>query len=139
MVRRGPVVVAAVVAVALPASPTDAKDCEDSKACLERVARKQCSKRRPVPCIRRAALHHGVPTRLQLAIARCESRLRWWAWNPSGASSIMQIMPSTFASTPYADKPIMSVKWNPLAGAWLLKTQGTAPWNASRGCWATGS
>lgn len=88
-----------------------------------------------MPCIRRAALHWDVPTGLQLAIARCESRLLWWAQNASGASSLMQILPSTWETTPYADKPIMSVKWNPLGGAFLLRTQGTAPWAASRGCW----
>lgn len=125
----------ATAAVVLPAPAQADDDCQTER-CIERVARKACSRSHPVPCIRRAALHWDVPTSLQLAIARCESRLRWWAWNPSGATGIMQLLPSTHASTPYADKPISSVKWNPLAGAFLLRTQGTAPWNASRGCWS---
>lgn len=125
----------AAVAVALPVQSAQADDDCSSARCIERVARKQCAKDRPVPCVRRAALHWGVPTALQLAIARCESRLRWWAFNPSGATGLMQILPSTAAGTPYADKPLSSVKWNPMTGAYLLRTQGTAPWNASRGCW----
>lgn len=132
---RRRVLAAAAVAVALPASSAQAGDACATSKCVERVARKACSKARPVPCIRRAALHWDVPTGLQLAIARCESRLKWWAWNPSGASGLMQLMPGTHDATPYGAKPIMSVKWNALAGAYLLRTQGTAPWNASRGCW----
>lgn len=130
------VLAAAAVAVALPVPSAQADDGCQSTKCTERVARKACSRSRPVPCVRRAAIHWGVPTGLQLAIARCESRLRWWAFNPSGATGIMQVLPSTAATSPYADKPLTSVKWNPMIGGWLLRTQGTAPWAASRGCWS---
>lgn len=89
---RRRVLAAAAVAVALPVPSAQADDDCATSRCVERVARKACSKARPVPCIRRAALHWDVPTGLQLAIARCESRLRWWAWNPSGAAGLMQLM-----------------------------------------------
>lgn len=108
-----------------------------TKACPERVAMKQCSQKRVVPCIRRAAIRHRVAFRLQLAIARCESGLDPTQTNHggSGASGLMQFMPSTFAATPYAFRWIFSAKWNALAGAWLMRRQGTAPWLASRSCW----
>lgn len=109
-----------------------------SAACNERVAMHQCSQARAVPCIRRAAMHWRVSFYLQLAIARCESGLRAWAMNGggSGSSGLMQFMPSTFASTPYGTHPILSAKWNALAGAWTLRHYGTSPWVASAACWA---
>lgn len=115
----------------------DARRGCNSKRCVERVAMKQCAQARPVPCIRRAALHHRVSFHLQLAIARCESGLQPQRLNDggSGSSGLMQFMPSTFASTPYRWRWILSAKWNALAGAWLLRRQGTGPWVASRPCW----
>jgi soluble lytic murein transglycosylase-like protein len=96
-----------------------------------------CSDARPVPCILRAALHHHVSFRLQLAIARCESGLKAGAMNAggSGSSGLMQFMPGTFAATIYRWRSIMSAKWNALAGAWALRHWGTGPWTASRSCW----
>jgi soluble lytic murein transglycosylase-like protein len=98
----------------------------------------QCSQHRVVPCIRRAALHWRVPFRLQLAIARCESRLRALVPNQGGSGSLglMQFMPFTFRTTPYGRRWILSAKWNALAGAYLLARVGTGPWAASRSCWA---
>lgn len=74
---------------------------------------------------------------MQLAIARCESRLLPWKLNDggSGSSGLMQFMPGTFAASPYGGHSILSAKWNALAGAWTLRHSGTAPWNASRACW----
>lgn len=99
---------------------------------------RQCAQARPVPCIRRAATHWRVSFYLQLAIARCESGLRATVLNGggSGSSGLMQFMPSTFAGTPYGGRPILSAKWNALAGAWLLRRAGTGPWAASRHCWS---
>lgn len=129
------------VATAALALPTQApahrgKHCH-TKACPERVAMKKCSQSRPVPCIRRAAIRHRVSFRLQLSIARCESRLHPEVRNfgGSGASGLMQFMPSTFAATPYRFRWILSAKWNALAGAWMLRRAGTGPWAASRHCW----
>lgn len=96
-----------------------------------------CAQARPVPCIRRAALHWKVSFRLQLSIARCESGLRATVPNQGGSGSLglMQFMPGTFATTPYRWHWILSAKWNALAGAWLMRHGGTGPWFASRGCW----
>ncbi len=131
------VVMLAVAVLTGWAATADAHDGCHSRACHERVAMKQCSQSRVVPCIRRAALRHRVSVHLQLAIARCESRLRPWVLNTngSGAAGLMQFMPGTFAATPYGARPILSAKWNALAGAWLLRRAGTGPWTASRGCW----
>jgi soluble lytic murein transglycosylase-like protein len=108
-----------------------------SRECVERVARKQCSQTRPVPCLRRAAIRWRVSFRLQLAIARCESGLIPTRTNDrgSGSSGLMQFMPSTWATTPYRFRWIFSARWNALAGAWLMRRAGTAPWTASSACW----
>lgn len=127
-----------VLGALLLVSSADAHRGCHSDACVERVARKQCSQSQPVPCIRRAALHWRVSFYLQLAIARCESGLRPWALNGggSGSSGLMQFMPSTFATSPYRWHAILSAKWNALAGAWLLARAGTGPWVSSSGCWS---
>lgn len=124
---------AAALAVA-PAAAKAPERCETQK-CSERVARKQCARSRPVPCFRRAALLHDVPTRLLLAIGRCESHLQWWAHNPSGAAGPLQFLPGTWRSTPYRRHSPFSMKWAPIAGAWLIQHDGTHHWNPSRGCW----
>lgn len=111
----------AAVAVALPAQPAQADDDCSSAKCVERVARKQCAKDRPVPCIRRAALHWGVPTGLLVRKARCESRLEWWASNGAhvGLFQFRVAFPSTWATTPYAADSPWSPKWSSLAAAWM--------------------
>lgn len=126
---------AVLVAAAVPAAAHTG--CHD-RACVERVAMHQCSQQRPVPCIRRAAMHWRVSFWLQLAIARCESGLRATVLNGggSGSSGLMQFMPATFASSPYGHYWILSAKWNALAGAWLMARAGTGPWVASQQCWA---
>ena len=127
----------ATFAALLPAADLQPPAPCRTVACRERVAMHDCSQTRPVACIRRAALHRRVSFDLQLAIARCESRLRPWVLNTagSGAAGLMQLMPSTFATTPYRWRPILSAKWNALAGAWMLRRVGTGPWASSRGCW----
>jgi hypothetical protein len=132
------IVVLLVILTGIIASTADAhpgRHCH-TRACPERVAMHQCSQSRPVPCIRRAALRHRVSFHLQLTIARCESGLDPTETNNggSGASGLMQFMPSTFATTPYALRPLFSAKWNALAGAWLLRRAGTGPGLASRHC-----
>jgi soluble lytic murein transglycosylase-like protein len=125
-----------IVAALVAAHHAPAQRCHSTR-CDERVAMHQCAQSRPVPCIRRAALHHHVSFRLQLAIARCESRLQPAVLNHggSGSSGLMQFMPATFGTTPYAGRWILSAKWNALAGAWALRHWGTGPWAASRHCW----
>jgi soluble lytic murein transglycosylase-like protein len=41
------------------------------------------------------------------------------ARNPSGASGLMQFMPSTWQTTPYRRRSIWSAKYNALAGGWM--------------------
>lgn len=83
-------------------------------------------------------MHYRISFRLQLAIARCESGLRAWISNRGGSGSggLMQFMPGTWASTPYARYSRFVAKWSALAGARLMRLVGTGPWSASRDCWA---
>jgi hypothetical protein len=120
---------------AVPTTPALAHDGCHSDTCRERVARKQCSQRRPVKCVLRAAYTHRVSLITLKVIGYCESRLDPLAHNASGSSGLFQILPSTFATTPYANRWLFSAKWNSLAGAYLLRHQGTTPWNASKECW----
>jgi hypothetical protein len=53
--------------------------------------------------------------------AKCESGLNRYARNPaSAASGLLQFLPSTFASTPYAGFDIFSPYANALAGGWMI-------------------
>lgn len=114
-----------------------------------------CSQARPVPCIRRAAMHWHVAFRLQLSIARCEAGPRLNPLAVYGAASnrtafsmrslrarnlsagLMMFKPGTFAAGPYAAHWLLSAKWNALAGAELLHRAGVGPWASSRACWAS--
>lgn len=115
---RRRVIAVATVAVALPTPSAQADGCETTR-CVERVARKQCSQERPVPCIRRAAIHWEVSTALLVRKARCESRLNPFALNPSGAAGLFQFLPSTFATTPYARRSLWRAKWSALAAGYM--------------------
>ena len=116
----------AVTAVALstllllgqPAPATAKRGCQ-TRACHERVAAKQCSQTRVIPCIRRAAIRYRVSYSTLLRKARCESGLNPYARNPSGSSGLFQFLPSTWATTPYARRSIWSAKWNSLAAGWM--------------------
>lgn len=119
---------ATLAALTIPA-PAAAKSGCNSRACLERVARKACSQSRPVPCIRRAALHWRVSFPMLLRKARCESGLNPYAFNGAPfnrapvvtvkSSGLLQFLPSTWATTPYARRSIWSARWNSLAAAWM--------------------
>lgn len=74
-------------------------------------------------------MHYRVDTRMLVRKARCESRLNPLAFNPSGASGLMQFLPSTFATTPYAHRSIWSAKWNSLAGAWMHRMGRGNEWS----------
>lgn len=52
--------------------------------------------------------------------ARCESGLSPTAHNPSGASGLLQFLPSTWATTPFARFSIWSPYANAFAGAWMI-------------------
>jgi hypothetical protein len=51
--------------------------------------------------------------------ARCESKLWRYAHNPSGASGVMQFLPSTWDSTPFARFSVYDPYANALAGGWM--------------------
>lgn len=130
MLIRRAVAGAAVAVAALPAGAAADAGC-DSTRCVERVARKACSQARPVPCIRRAALHWDVPTVLLVRKARCESRLNPFAWNPSGAAGLFQFLPSTFATTPYARRSMWRAKWSALAAGYMHHVGRGSEWSCT--------
>lgn len=109
---------AAVVLTVLAAATTPAMAGCQTRACEERVGAKQCSQKRVVPCIRRAALRWRVDFRMLLRKARCESGL-----NPHASNGVhiglFQFNPGTFASTPYAGRDPWRAKWNALAAGWM--------------------
>ena len=53
-------------------------------------------------------------------LAQCESRLDPNAHNQSGATGLLQFIPSTFRSTPYGRFSIYSPYASALAGGWML-------------------
>lgn len=118
--------VAAIFAPAAPAST----GC-NSRACRERVARKQCSQKRPVPCVRRAAIHWRVSFPMLLRKARCESRLRPLATNGAhaGLFQFRVAAPSTWATTPYARRSPWRAKWNALAAGWAHHVGRGGEWS----------
>lgn len=112
--------IAATVAGVIPAKAHGAEHCQTAK-CNERVARKQCSQKRVIPCIRRAALHWHVPEGLLVRRARCESTLNPYAVNGvhAGLFQFRVAAPSTWATTPYGRRSAYSAKWSSLAAAWM--------------------
>jgi len=52
--------------------------------------------------------------------ASCESTLNPLARNPSGASGLLQFLPSTWATTPFARFSLFSPYASALAGGWML-------------------
>lgn len=89
-----------------------------------------CSQTRPVPCVRRAALHWRVSFPMLLRKARCESHLRPWASNGphAGIFQFRVAFPSTWATTPYAPRSPYSAKWNSLAAAWMHHVGRGSEW-----------
>lgn len=87
-----------------------------------------------------AADEFGVDHDLMIRIARCESGLRWNAYNRSGASGLFQHMKQYWAGRAAAigepEASIMDPRQNARAAAWMLSTQGTSPWYPSKHCWS---
>lgn len=121
---------AAVTAVVLasPATAAAKKQRCHTRACPERVARKACSQRHVVPCIRRAAIHHRQSFTDMLRVAHCESTLNPFAVGFGVHYGLFQFLPSTFVSTPYRRQSITSAKWNSLAAAWAWKQGRRGEW-----------
>ena len=86
------------------------------------------------------AKEYGVDGTTMSNIIFCESGYDPYARNnSSSAQGLAQFIDSTWALTPQGKKgqnrldPVTSIT----AMAWLIKTQGTHHWNASRHCWDT--
>lgn len=113
-----PLIAAGAAAIAL-AAPAPAPAACNTRACDERVAAKNCSQARVLPCIRRAAIRWNVSYPTLKRKAWCESRFNPYARNPSGSSGLFQFLPSTWATTPYRHQSIWSAKYSALAAAWM--------------------
>lgn len=116
--------IAAVLAIAAPSN----HDVCHSRACVERVATRRCENGSIHSCIHRGALRWRVSYLMLLRKARCESQLRWWARNPSGASGPFQFMPSTWATTPYARRSLWRWKWASLGAGWMHSVGRGGEW-----------
>ncbi|HEX6489666.1 MAG TPA: transglycosylase family protein [Candidatus Dormibacteraeota bacterium] len=64
-------------------------------------------------------------------VARCESGDNPSARNPSGASGLFQIMPGTWAGTPYASQSPFDAVANARAAAWIYARRGGSAWSCS--------
>jgi hypothetical protein len=105
-----------------------ATDCRSAR-CLERVAAKQCSQKRVLPCIRRAALRHDVSYAMLVRKARCESRLDPLASSGPHAGLFQFQISGTWGTTPYARRSPWRAKWNALAAAWMHKVGRGDEWS----------
>ena len=82
-----------------------------------------------VSIIYAAADKYGQPREDMLRVAMCESNLDPNAVNPaSGTSGLFQFMPSTFASTPYADQNIFDPYANANAAGWMWSVGRRNEW-----------
>lgn len=61
-------------------------------------------------------------------VAMCESGDNPYARNASGASGLFQIMPGTWAGTPYASQSIFNAVANARAAAWIYAHSGPGAW-----------
>jgi uncharacterized protein YraI len=76
-----------------------------------------------------AADRYGQPREDMLRVAMCESNLDPGAVNgSSGASGLFQFMPSTFASTPYADQDIFDAWASANAAGWMWSVGRRNEW-----------
>jgi len=76
-----------------------------------------------------AADRYGQPREDMLRVAMCESNLDPSAVNgSSGASGLFQFMPSTFASTPYADQDIFDAWASANAAGWMWSVGRRNEW-----------
>ena len=95
-----------------------AADCQTLR-CHERVAAKQCSQKRVLPCIRRAAIRWRVSYTMLVRKARCESKLDPLAASGPHAGLFQFRTSGTWGTTPYARRSPWRAKWNALAAGWM--------------------
>lgn len=76
-----------------------------------------------------AADRYGQPRADMLRVAECESNLTPTAVNPSsGASGLFQFMPSTWATTPYANDDIFDAWASANAAGWMWSVGRRGEW-----------
>ena len=129
---------------------TQAADRCHTRACLERVARKQCSQQRPRACVERAILTYrltGWEAAWLRRIPACESGWDPLAYYPSKraetraeqhwvrrmdiSAGLFAFKPSTWATTPYAHRDQFRAKWSALAAAWMARRGMTSHWECT--------
>lgn len=66
-----------------------------------------------------------------LRVAQCESGGNPNALNPDGAAGLFQIMPGTWAGTPYASQSEFDPVANAKAAAWIYARRGGSAWSCS--------
>lgn len=112
--------------------PTAAHAGCQTDSCVQRVARKQCSQTRVLPCIRRAAMLHRVSYELLARRAWCESRFDPYAANSAhaGLFQFRVAPPSTWETVPwrYSRHSPYSAKWSSLAAAWMQRVGRGREW-----------
>lgn len=113
-----------------------------TRECAIRVARKKCSQRKPIPCIKRAALHYRVAFTMLVRKARCETAgtfnpyaVLGRPFNPRPISvgsgtpvGLFQFKPGTFWTTPYARRSPWRAKWASLAAGWMHRVGRGGEW-----------
>ena len=75
-----------------------------------------------------AADRYGQPREDMLRVARCESNLIPTAVNPAGSYGLFQFVPSTWASTPYANEDILDTYANANAAGWMWSVGRRSHW-----------
>ncbi len=120
---------ALVLLLAVPtADARHGKRCH-GRSCHERVAAKQCSQKRVVPCIRRAAFRWHVSFPMLLRKARCESTLNPYARNGVHAGLFQFNYPGTWSTTPYRARNPYRAKWNALAAGYMHRVGRGSEWS----------
>ncbi len=75
-----------------------------------------------------AADRYGQPREDMLRVARCESGLNPNAVNPSGSYGLFQFIPSTWATTPYAQYDIYDAWASANAAGWMWSVGRRGEW-----------
>jgi len=75
-----------------------------------------------------AADRYGQPREDMLRVARCESVLDPNAVNPAGSYGLFQFVPSTWASTPFANEDIFDAYASANAAGWMWSVGRRNEW-----------
>lgn len=108
--------IVATVAGIVPMKAAAHDGCH-SLRCKERVARKACSQKRPIPCITRAAIHWKVSEWKLRRRAWCESTMNPYAIGGPNRGLFQFNWPGTWSTSRYGMHDVFIAKWNALAAA----------------------